>query len=137
MVVDDQSGTITFHLREPNPDFLSLLALPFGMVVPAGQPPAAAAAEPPPGTGPYIVKTYVPGERLMLTRNPHFKLWSADAQPDGYPDRIDWRLGVDAETQVARSSPAKRTSPRPGFHPRRSSRCSRGTRPRRTRTPRP
>jgi ABC-type transport system substrate-binding protein len=100
VVADDQAGTITFHLREPNPDFLSLLALPFGMVVPAGQPPATAAGEPPPGTGPYIVKAYVPGERLTLTRNLHFKLWSADAQPEGYPDRIDWRLGVDAEKQV-------------------------------------
>ena len=100
VVADDQGSTITFHLREPNPDFLSLLALPFGMVVPAGQPPATAAGEPPPGTGPYIVNAYAPGERLTLTRNRHFKLWSADAQPEGYPDRIDWRLGVDANKQV-------------------------------------
>jgi peptide/nickel transport system substrate-binding protein len=100
VVADDQAGTITFHLREPNPDFLSLLALPFGMVVPAGQPPVTATGAPPPGTGPYVVKTYVPGKRLALTRNPHFKLWSADAQPEGYPDSIDWRLGVDADTQV-------------------------------------
>ena len=35
-----------------------------------------------------------------MARNPDFKLWSADAQPAGYPDRIDWHLGVDAEEQV-------------------------------------
>ena len=24
----------------------------------------------------------------MMVRNPHFKEWSEDAQPDGYPDEV-------------------------------------------------
>ena len=28
----------------------------------------------------------------VLERNPYFHEWSRDAQPDGYPDRIVWRL---------------------------------------------
>jgi ABC-type transport system substrate-binding protein/class 3 adenylate cyclase/DNA-binding beta-propeller fold protein YncE len=99
VVADDEAGTVTYHLREPNPDFLALLALGYGVPVPPGLPPASP-DEPPPGTGPYAIETYVPGRRLTLTRNPNFRQWSAEAQPDGYPDRIDWRLRVDRETQV-------------------------------------
>ena len=31
--------------------------------------------------------------RLVLVRNPHFRTWSAAAQPDGYPDRIQITYG--------------------------------------------
>ena len=34
IVVDDKSGTITFHLRHPDPDFLAKLALPRAVAVP-------------------------------------------------------------------------------------------------------
>jgi len=30
----------------------------------------------------------------VMTRNPHFKKWSALAQPKGYPDQIDYRFGL-------------------------------------------
>jgi peptide/nickel transport system substrate-binding protein len=42
---------------------------------------------------------------LVLVRNPQFHEWSPAAQPDGYPDRIVWRIGLDeqaAVTQVER-----------------------------------
>ena len=28
----------------------------------------------------------IPNKELTLVRNPHFKVWSDEAQPDGYPD---------------------------------------------------
>jgi len=39
-----------------------------------------------------MVKAFVPNRRLILARNPGFREWSRDAQPDGYPDAIDWSL---------------------------------------------
>ena len=45
-----------------------------------------------PGTGPYLIHSYARTKkktaRLVLVRNPHFRAWSAAAQPAGYPDRI-------------------------------------------------
>ena len=39
-------------------------------------------------------------EGLTLVRNPHFRVWSPAAQPDGYVDRIEWTFGVPTEDQV-------------------------------------
>jgi YVTN family beta-propeller protein len=95
VVADDQAGTVTFHLEAPDPDFLFKLALPFGAVVPKNAPPIDIGRRPLPGTGPYRIARFVPDRTLVLTRNPHFREWSADAQPAGYPDRIVYRFGVD------------------------------------------
>ena len=35
---DDDAGTVTFHLVEPDPDFLNKLTMPFAFAVPAGTP---------------------------------------------------------------------------------------------------
>ena len=35
------------------------------------------------------------------SRNARFREWSKAAQPDGFPDRIVWRLGVDEADQVS------------------------------------
>jgi peptide/nickel transport system substrate-binding protein len=45
---------------------------------------------PVPATGPYVVHVVSSLHRQswVLTRNPRFREWSPDAQPDGYPDRI-------------------------------------------------
>ena len=40
-----------------------------------------------PGTGPYVIQSFRHSQ-IVLVRNPHFRQWSAAAQPDGYPDRI-------------------------------------------------
>jgi peptide/nickel transport system substrate-binding protein len=39
--------------------------------------------------------------RLALVRNPHFRVWSADARPDGYADEIRFRLSEDTEARFA------------------------------------
>ena len=105
VVADDGTGTITFHLRAPDPDFLFKLALPGGAVVPKGTPPIAASSRPLSGTGPYRIARFVPNRTLVLARNRYFREWSADAQPAGYPERIVYRFGVDpsaATTMVER-----------------------------------
>jgi peptide/nickel transport system substrate-binding protein len=35
-----------------------------------------------------------------MERNPHFKVWSEEAQPDGYPDKIQYDFGLSEEAAV-------------------------------------
>ena len=113
--VDDVAGTVTIHLVAPDPDLLAKLALPFAFVLPADAP------EPDqpvtdldhfgdigtyriPGTGPYVAASFDPKHELRLTRNPRFKPFAPDAQPDGYPDQIVIRILGDGNTQERRSA---------------------------------
>jgi len=100
IVADDRAGTVTFHLTQPDPDFLYKLALAYADVLPASTP-GQQARTPLPATGPYMIARYVPGQDLLLTRNPRFREWSAAAQPAGYPDRIVIRLGLTAAQGAA------------------------------------
>lgn len=100
VVADDRAGTVTFHLRAPDPDFLFKLALPWGDVVPRGTRPIDVGVRPLPATGPYRIARFVPNHLLILTRNPYFRQWSTDAQPQGFPDRIIYRFGVDPSAEV-------------------------------------
>ncbi|MDQ4005847.1 MAG: ABC transporter substrate-binding protein, partial [Actinomycetota bacterium] len=107
IVTNDETGSVTFHLSRPDPDFLYKLSVPFASVLPSDAPPADMdATEPLPATGPYVIAAYTSpagagGEgRLELERNPRFEEWSGAAQPDGNPDRIVWRMGVDHDQVV-------------------------------------
>ena len=77
---------MTFHLSKPDPDFLFKLALPDYDAVPASTP--LHARLPLPATGPYKIAGYQKKGVVVLVRNPRFHVWSAAAQPEGYPDRI-------------------------------------------------
>ena len=100
IVTDDRALTVTFYLRTPDPDFLHKLALPYAYAVPATTSPRDIGTHPLPATGPYMISRFRPGRELTLVRNPRFREWSKAAQPDGYPDRITWRLGVSKSDQV-------------------------------------
>ena len=105
IVTDDRSGTVTFHLARRNPSFLRLLTTPFYDVLPAATP--ARDQRVVPATGPYRIAAYVPGHRIVLVRNQQFH--PRDGRPDGYPDRILWRLDVPA---VAKPGAAKDSAAR-------------------------
>jgi peptide/nickel transport system substrate-binding protein len=96
IVTNDAGGTITFHLRAPDPEFLYKLALPFAYAVPAGTPARDVGTHPLPATGPYAIAAYRPKRLLRLVRNVHFRRWSSAAQPDGYPNQIVMKLGGSA-----------------------------------------
>ena len=103
IVTDDEVGTVTFHLSEPDPEFLYRLAIPFGSIVPADTPVSKDGTRPVPATGPYVIRSATP-KRLILVRNRHFRVWNAIARPDGYVNRIEISLGPDsnrATTEVA------------------------------------
>jgi YVTN family beta-propeller protein len=100
IVADDRARTVTFHLRAPDPDFLYKLALPFADAVPATTPARDVGTHPLPATGPYMIASYRRGRFVKLVRNPRFRLWSQDAQPEGYPEKIVWKLGIGPAAQV-------------------------------------
>ena len=96
---DDATGTIVFHLRRPDRDFLGSLA---GWApIPPGTPNRDLGRRPVPSTGPYTIKSYVPKRVLTLVRNPYFRVWSRVASPDGFPDTIVIRLSGGAKAGVA------------------------------------
>ena len=86
VVTDDDTGIVTIRLRAADPEFLYKLALPFASIVPTGTP--ATGERPVLGTGPYQIAEYKPNRRVRLVRNPHFKVWSKAAQPEGIPNEI-------------------------------------------------
>ncbi len=92
LVADDEAGTVTFRLTASDPEFLYKLAIPFGSIVPTATPLSKDGARPVPATGPYVIRSTTP-KRLILVRNPHFRVWNAIAQPDGYVDRIEVSVG--------------------------------------------
>jgi peptide/nickel transport system substrate-binding protein len=100
IVADDSAYTLTFHLTAPDPEFLDALGLPFAYVVPSSTPFKLTGNNVPPGTGPYMWKSYNPNSEAVLVRNPYFKQWSADAQPAGYPDQIIEKYGLPISEEV-------------------------------------
>jgi peptide/nickel transport system substrate-binding protein len=106
VVTDDAAGTVTFHLVTADPDFLYKLALPTADVVPAGVPDHLPRGGSVPATGPYHITTFRPPRTygapglLVLARNPHFRQWSAAAQPQGYPSEIRVQFGVPEKKQL-------------------------------------
>ena len=100
IVADDEAGTVTFHLSQPDPDFLYALTLPFADAVPSASPDELAADATLPSTGPYAVDRFEPGETLVLSRNPEFGVWSEASSPDGFPDSIVWKFGTDLSAMV-------------------------------------
>ena len=94
-----KGNTVTFHLARTDTEFLDQLALPFAFILPASTP-AKNLNIPPAGTGPYMWAEYAPNKEIKLVRNPHFKVWSAAAQPAGNPDVILQKFGLSVEAEV-------------------------------------
>jgi peptide/nickel transport system substrate-binding protein len=100
VVADDSASTLTINLAAADPEFLQKLALPFAYVVPASTSKKLTGNNVPPGTGPYMWQSYNPNSEAVLVRNPHFKQWSAAAQPNGYPDKIVEKYGQTVSDEV-------------------------------------
>jgi len=103
IVADRAARTVTFRITEPDADFLAKLALPFAVAVPAGTPARDVGTRAVPATGPYRIAAFEKkGKTLRLVRNRRFREWSADAQPQGFPNSISfsWRFGPDTAARV-------------------------------------
>ncbi|MGZ2487936.1 peptide/nickel transport system substrate-binding protein [Rhizobium pisi] len=100
VIADEKAGTVTINLVAADSEFFAKLAVPHASIVPADTPAKDAGTSPVPGTGAYMIETYNPNEQMVLKRNPHFKEWSVDAQPDGYADEIDYKFGMTEEAGI-------------------------------------
>jgi peptide/nickel transport system substrate-binding protein len=100
VVADDSAYTLTINLTAPNPELMDQLALPFAFAVPASTSPKLTGNNVPPGTGPYMWKSYNPNTQAVLVRNPYFHVWNAQAQPAGYPDQIIEKYGQQVSDEV-------------------------------------
>ena len=108
IATDDATGTVTFRLGAPEPDFLDQLALPYAYVLPATTP-FRVVARPPGATGEYEIASLrarpagpdqAEGTMLLL-RNPAFRGYSLAAHPGGFPDRITVRTVANPTLAVA------------------------------------
>jgi ABC-type transport system substrate-binding protein/DNA-binding SARP family transcriptional activator len=100
IVADDRAYTVTFHLTSADPEFLYKLAFPMADAVPRGTPDHDIGRTPLPATGPYMTRSFSAGRSWLLVRNPRFEVWSGDAQPNGYPNRILLRTYAKASTSA-------------------------------------
>lgn len=64
--------TLVFHLRRPFAAFDKVMTLPSCTPVPRAADTGSAYGLRPVATGPFAVESYTPGERLVLTPNPHW-----------------------------------------------------------------
>jgi peptide/nickel transport system substrate-binding protein len=100
IATDERERTVTFHLLDPDPQFLVKLTNGgFAMPVPGGTPMRRTGFVPIPGTGPYKVAS-ADRDHIRYVRNGRFREWSHAAQPAGEPDEIVWRFGLTPVQQV-------------------------------------
>jgi YVTN family beta-propeller protein len=99
IVTDETTRTVTFHLVGPDPDLLANLTGAPASPVPPGTPWRRVVSTPIPATGPYEVAE-ASSKRIVWVRNRRFHEWSHAAQPEGNPDRIVLRSGLDPADEV-------------------------------------
>lgn len=101
IVANDKKMTITFHLQHPDGAFLDILAMPFAFAVPVGMPNKDISTDSKwrVGTGPYMISSYIPRQKIVLVRNPNFHQWTPNS-PRGHLDEIDIQIGVTPEQAV-------------------------------------
>jgi peptide/nickel transport system substrate-binding protein len=100
VVPNDKTYTLTFNLTAPDAEFMDQLSLPFAYAVPASTSMHLTGNNVPPGTGPYMWKSYNPNTEAVLVRNPYFHVWSQVAQPAGYPNEIIEKYGLPVSDEV-------------------------------------
>ena len=99
----DKTGTISIRLEEPQADFSNALASEFAAPVPSDAPASDTSLNPLPSTGPYVIKSYQPGSRIVEERNLHFQAWRFQhAVPVGNPDRVTWDIVPSASVALHR-----------------------------------
>lgn len=100
VIGDEAASTVTINLTRPDAEIFDKLALPHAAILPADSPTTDVGSKPLPGTGPYMFTAYDPNKGFTMARNPNFKVWSEQAQPDGYPDVVQYDFGLTEEAQV-------------------------------------
>ena len=97
---DKAKNTVTINLVAPDAEFFYKISVPHASIVPADAPPKDSGTAVIPGTGSYMIESNDPNKQMVLVRNPHFKEWSVDAQPDGFVDKVVYDYGLTEEAQI-------------------------------------
>jgi peptide/nickel transport system substrate-binding protein len=100
---DDKSGRIVIHLVKPRSTFSNELATLFSAPLPAGTKRKDLSADPPPGTGPYVITSSRPGQGWDYGRNPEWAKANGPLMPQipaGHYDNIDVQVIKNTETAV-------------------------------------
>lgn len=100
---DDKTGEIKIELEGPRGTFNNELALMFVAPVPKGTPMEDLSANPPPGTGPYMISDSRPGKGWEYERNPYWAKANSKAMPEypsGHIDGAKVTVIRNADTQV-------------------------------------
>lgn len=88
---DDATRQITIHLLAPQSDFENVLASDFAALVPADAPATDTSTHPLPATGPYMIKSYQPNDKIVEVRNPYFDAAVFGGNvPAGNADSVVW-----------------------------------------------
>jgi peptide/nickel transport system substrate-binding protein len=100
---NDKTGEIVINLTKPRGTFSNELGLMFVAPVPPGTPNEDLSANPPPGTGPYMITKSQPGRGWEYARNPYWAKANSKAMPNYPTGTIDGaKITVvrNAQTQV-------------------------------------
>ena len=100
---NDKTGEIRIELEKPRGTFSNELGLMFVAPVPRGTPDEDLSANPPPGTGPYMITKSQPGRGWEVERNPYWEKANSKAMPE-YPtgniDGAKFTVVRNPQTQV-------------------------------------
>jgi len=107
---------IRFHLIAPDPIFLHKLAMPFAAAVPReevekwGEDFSRHVV----GSGPFMLKQWLGGQRIVLVRNPHYFIkgvprLDAIVEQIGVSDELEWLKFEAGEIDVSAIPPAEFT----------------------------
>jgi peptide/nickel transport system substrate-binding protein len=89
--------TVVFKLTNPNPDFLKDLGDYHGLIVDAAGTDFATQWN---GTGPFIIESYTPEDRIVFKRNPNYWMKDADGNQLPYLDGMEFIFIPDSTAQV-------------------------------------
>ena len=79
---NDKTGEIVINLEGPRGTFTNELGLMFVTPLPQDTPIEDLSANPPPGTGPYMITKSQPGKGWEYERNPYWAKANGEAMPD-------------------------------------------------------
>jgi peptide/nickel transport system substrate-binding protein len=79
---NDKTGEIKINLEGPRGTFTNELGLMFVAPLPQDTPIEDLSANPPPGTGPYMITKSQPGKEWEYERNPYWAKANGEAMPD-------------------------------------------------------
>ena len=100
---DDKTGEIVINLEQPRGTFTNELGLMFVAPLPQDTPIEDLSANPPPGTGPYMITKSQPGKSWEYERNPYWAKANGKAMPDlpeGVLDSAKMTVIRNPQTQV-------------------------------------